>query len=239
MNDADRSSAYFALLREIQPLRELPEEAVRFIAGGSVLRNLSRGQILCEKGNTSSGLFSLFSGRIKLSAISADGGERVLELVLPGRMFGQAAALLDQPFPLLAQALCESQVLQVSRDRIHDAIGRWPEFTAAMLKSLAQSCLGLIHDLEACCLMSAGERVVDLLIKESECVPGPGDAGRVLLPTSKAVVASRLNLTPETFSRELHDLAHLGLIEVDRRTVHIHSISQLRAQIGRRAGAVQ
>lgn len=239
MNDADRSSAYFALLREIQPLRELPDEAARFVAGGSVLRTLSRGQILCEKGNTSAGLFCLFSGRIKLSAISADGGERVLELVLPGRMFGQAAALLNQPFPLLAQALCESRVLQVSRERIHDAVGQWPEFTAAMLKSLAQNCLCLIHDLEACCLMSAGERVVDLLIKESERVPGPGDAACVLLPTSKAMVASRLNLTPETFSRELHDLAHQGLIVVDRRTVHIHSLRQLRAQIERRAGAVQ
>lgn len=236
MNDADRSSTYLPLLREIEALSDLPDEATRFVAGGSLHRTLSRGQILCEKGNASAAFFCLLSGRIKLSAISADGGERVLELVLPGRVFGQAAAVVDQPFPFLAQALCESRVLQVSRERIREAIGRWPEFATAMLKSVAQDCFRLIHDLEACCLMSAGERLVDFLITESEDAPGPGDAARLLLPASKAVVASRLNLTPETFSRELHELVRQGLIEVERRSVRIPSLGDLSTRSRSRRG---
>jgi len=235
MNDADRSTTYLPLLRQVQILSDLPEEPARFVAGGSLLRTLSRGQILCEKGKKNAGFFCLLAGRVKLSAISADGGERVVELVLPGRALGQAAAVMDQPFPFLAQALCESQVLQVGRERLHEAVGRWPEFTAAMLTSVSQDCLHLIHDLEACCLMSAGERLVDFLIKESEGEPGPGDAARLLLPASKAVVASRLNLTPETFSRELHELARQGLIEVERRSVRIPSLEYLGARLRRSA----
>ncbi|MGE5153614.1 MAG: Crp/Fnr family transcriptional regulator [Bdellovibrio bacteriovorus] len=238
MNDADRSSTYLPYLQGISPLNELGEEPLRHIAGGSLLRTLSRGQILCEKGSRTGGFFCVLGGRIKLSAVNADGGERVLDLVLPGRVFGQASTVLDQPFPVLAQALTDSEVLQVGRERVREAMERWPEVALALLRSLAQDCYRLIHDLEACCLMSAGQRLVDFLIKESEGGHRNGDRSQVVLPVSKAVVASSLNLTPETFSRELHELARQGLIQVDRRTVHIPSVSQLRERLeGRDAEA--
>jgi len=51
----------------------------------------------------------------------------------------------------------------------------------------------------------------------------------VTLPVSKAVLASRLNLTPEHFSRILHDLSEAGLIAVEGRQVHIADIEKLRA----------
>ena len=43
----------------------------------------------------------------------------------------------------------------------------------------------------------------------------------VSLPVSKATVASRLSLTPEYFSRVLHELEAAGLIEVDKRDIRI------------------
>jgi CRP-like cAMP-binding protein len=52
------------------------------------------------------------------------------------------------------------------------------------------------------------------------------------LPVSKAIVASRLNLTPEHFSRILHELAERELIRVDGRDVHIVDVARLRAYEG-------
>ena len=61
-------------------------------------------------------------------------------------------------------------------------------------------------------------------------LPGP-DAGkggtedelaqRVTLPVSKAAIASRLSMTPEYFSRVLHELEAKGLIVIDKRDIHI------------------
>jgi CRP-like cAMP-binding protein len=42
------------------------------------------------------------------------------------------------------------------------------------------------------------------------------------------VIASRLNMTPEHFSRILHDLAAGGLIEVNGRSVSIPDLERLR-----------
>jgi CRP-like cAMP-binding protein len=54
----------------------------------------------------------------------------------------------------------------------------------------------------------------------------------VVLPASKALVASTLNLTAETFSRELHELARRDLVQVDRRTLRIPSLRRLREHRG-------
>jgi CRP-like cAMP-binding protein len=50
----------------------------------------------------------------------------------------------------------------------------------------------------------------------------------VTLPTSKAVVASRLNVTPEHFSRILHELTQRGLITVEGREIRIIEAAKLR-----------
>ena len=44
----------------------------------------------------------------------------------------------------------------------------------------------------------------------------------------KSVIASRLNMTPEHFSRILHELAESGLIEVSGRTVRVLDLERLR-----------
>lgn len=55
---------------------------------------------------------------------------------------------------------------------------------------------------------------------------------QLTLPTSKGVIASRLNLTLEHFSRILHELTAAGLIAIDGRTVPILDLERLRTYEG-------
>ena len=48
------------------------------------------------------------------------------------------------------------------------------------------------------------------------------------LPASKLIIASRLNVTPETLSRVQHDLIEAGLISVHGRHIVIHDVRRLR-----------
>lgn len=49
------------------------------------------------------------------------------------------------------------------------------------------------------------------------------------MPASKNVIASRLNLTPESFSRILHHLVGEGLIRVSGRDVEMLDLDRLKA----------
>jgi CRP/FNR family transcriptional regulator, dissimilatory nitrate respiration regulator len=232
MNAADREKTCLPILRQTPLFRDLGEDALRYLAGGCTRRTAARGHMVCEAGAALDGLFVLVDGRVKLAILSAEGAERVIDIVLPGGVFGESAPFLDEPSPVYAEALCDCSVLSVARERLRAAVERWPAVALALLTSLALNVRTLTRDLEACCLLSAGQRVARFLLNEATCGQGAADEAEVSLPAAKVVVASSLNLTPETFSRELHVLARDGLIEVGHRTIRVNSLTQLRGRCG-------
>jgi CRP/FNR family transcriptional regulator, dissimilatory nitrate respiration regulator len=232
MNQADREKTCLPLLESAPGFAAIPQEALRFIAGGCHTRTAARGRVLCEKGQTTQGFYVVVSGRVKLSILSAEGAERVLDIVLPGGTFAEAAAFLDAPCPLHAVALSDSRLVFVDLPRVREAIARWPEVASLMLAMVARRTLRLTADLEACCLHSASQRVAGFLLREATADAVLPDRAQITLPAAKTVIASRLNLSAETFSRELHGLAHRGLVEVARREIRIPSLERLRTLAG-------
>jgi CRP/FNR family transcriptional regulator, dissimilatory nitrate respiration regulator len=229
VNAEDREKTCYGLLENAPGFPALPAEAVRFIAGGCHRRTAARNQLLYEKGETLAGFFVLLGGRVKLAVLTAQGAERVVEIVLPGQTFAESAALLGRPCPLYAQALANSRLLFVELARLRRAIERWPAVGLAMLTLMAERNQRLTHDLEACCLHSATQRLAGYLLREAVNDAAEPDAAAVTLPAAKTVVASSLNLSAETFSRELHGLAQRGLLQVARREIRIPSLARLRA----------
>ena len=108
-------------------LRDLGYEAQRYIAGGCQLRTATKGRVVCKKGSLLDGFFFVVSGRIKLAVLSAEGSERVIDILLPGNSFGESAALLQRPCLTHAEALCDSRLLFLEYDRLRGAVARWPQ----------------------------------------------------------------------------------------------------------------
>ena len=50
----------------------------------------------------------------------------------------------------------------------------------------------------------------------------------IMLPAKKSIIASRLSLTPEYFSRTLHELITVGAIAVDGRQITVLDAGRLR-----------
>ena len=79
-----------------------------------------------------------------------------------------------------------------------------------------------MQDVEAYALHSGLQRVIGYLLRDQDAADGRrSEALTVSLPVSKATIASLLSLTPEYFSRVLHELESAGLIEIDRREIRI------------------
>jgi CRP-like cAMP-binding protein len=143
--------------------------------------------------------------------------------------------LSGEPSPLYAQTLCDSQLLFFRAERMRAAFARWPALASIFLSQACSRIHELYRDLEACCLHSALQRVAGYLLDRLQRQRDREDSemSRISLPAGKAVIASRLNLTPETFSRELRHLSSEGVIDVERGLVRILSIERLRESAGR------
>ena len=94
-------------------------------------------------------------------------------------------------------------------------ISRDCRFAMRMLAGLSSRLQGLLQDVAAYALHSGPQRVIGYLLRDHDGAAHP-DPITVPLPVSKATIASRLNLTPEYFSRVLHELQAAELIEVGR-----------------------
>lgn len=206
----------------------LEPEELGEIAG--VVRSvaLQRGETLFTAGEYPEGIYVVLDGLVKLSIMAPDGAERIVDLITPVHAFGEALAFLDRPAPVTATALERSRLILVPKRVVAEALRETPPLVRRMLAGLSQRLHYLLMDIESVCLHSARERVIRyvLSLREDES----GNSTEVQLPARKHVIAARLNLTPETFSRILHDLATEGLAEVQGNRIRIPDVLKLRGK---------
>ncbi|MDO8699958.1 MAG: Crp/Fnr family transcriptional regulator, partial [Rhodoferax sp.] len=107
-------------------------------------------------------------------------------------------------------------------------VERDPRFCMHMLAGISRRLHGLVRDVEGYALHSGMQRLIGYLLRDVEDVD-TANMGviTVSLPVSKATIASRLSLTPEYFSRVLHELEAEGLIEIDKREIRILDVQRL------------
>jgi CRP-like cAMP-binding protein len=217
-----------SFLASVPLFKELAPAELAPIAAGTTVVEVPRGEIVFNRGDPCEGFHVVVYGQIKLAFVSAEGNEKVVEIIAPGHSFGEALMFMEKPYIVMAQALTDSLLLHVSRAVVFAELERDPKFARKMLAGLSRRLHGLISDVEAYSLQSGTERVIGYLLRQDAQGGSETDPYVVTLPTSKSVVASRLNVTPEHFSRILHDLVEARLIKVDGREVTIFDAAKLR-----------
>ena len=192
-----------------------------------VLR-VARGTSVVKRGARLPGVLALAYGSVKLS-LRSDAEERVVSLVSPGETFGEAKALLGRAALTDVTALADTKLVVIPSAAILALMDREPRFARALVFVLAERTLDLLAEVESATQRGA-QRLASYLgaLAESNA-NGNGADCTVRLPVSKTLVAARLGVKKETFSRLLRDLAGRGLIEVERREVRILDRSGLAA----------
>jgi CRP/FNR family transcriptional regulator, dissimilatory nitrate respiration regulator len=197
-----------------------PAEVAR-IAEGCTVRRLTRGQHVFRVGDPCQEFHVVVIGQVKLYAISPAGQEKVIELIGPGGTFAEALMFTGRPYIVNAQALTDALVVSVSKKAVLAEIERDPKFCLHMLAGISRRLHGLVRDVEEYALWTGAQRVIGYLLRDVDEDKSPDGPVHVSLPVSKATVASRLSLTPEYFSRVLHELEAAGLIEIDKRDIRV------------------
>ncbi|MEO7497585.1 MAG: Crp/Fnr family transcriptional regulator [Massilia sp.] len=214
-------------LRQLPLFDDLSEAELGVIAAATTEQHVARGQAIFKRGDACHGFHSVVFGQVKLGFLSQEGNEKIVEIVGPGHSFGEALMFMERPYILNAHALTDCMLLHIASSAVFDELARNPQFARRMLAGMSRRLHGLISDVESYSLRSGSQRIVGYLLKDE-----PGDGAVVTLAVSKKMLASRLNLTPEYFSRVLHDLVERGMIAVSGRQISILDIARLRVYEG-------
>lgn len=221
-----------AFLASLPLFNDIGSAELDTIAESTTELRYERGDVVFNRGDPCVGFHLVIYGQVKLGFLTPDGGEKVIEIIGPGGSFGEALMFLERPYIVRAEVLADTFLLHVSKDAVFNELERTPSFARKMLAGLSRRLHGLINDVEAYSLQSGRQRVIGYLLRQNQQGRDAETTCMVTLPTSKANVASRLNVTPEHFSRILHELIDEKLICVEGRDVNILDVARLRGHGG-------
>ena len=217
-----------ALLSHVALFNGLAPDEIARIAHATREVNIIKGETLFHRGDPCTGFYLVVYGQIKLSFISAQGNEKIVEIMNQGKSFGEAIMFLDKPYVVSAQALTDTMLLHVSKVAIFEELEHDYNLARKMLAGMAMRLHQLMNDVESYSLHSGKQRIIGYLLRELPEIEHDGTNVILTLPSNKGAIASRLNLTQEHFSRILHELTDLGLIVVEGKKIHIPSVTNLR-----------
>ncbi len=219
--------ALVAQFKDVYLLEMLDEKQTEKMVQMSTLINLAARETLFEAGQPAQRFYLLKSGQIKLYCISADGDEKVMEIIHPSQTFAEAIIFMQrQVYPLSAEAIKKSEVLSFSMQTFKEILECSTESCFKLMGSMSRRLHSRIHEINNLTLHNATYRLVVFLLEQlpAEAV----EFSQIHLTTPKSVVASRLAIQPETFSRILTRLTRNGLIEVKGNDITLLDIDGLR-----------
>ena len=224
------TDAHAAMLSNVPLFAHLPAEALHEFAQHLRQRRYERGDTVFYQGDPGQNLCIVQTGRIKLSLMSAEGREIIIDLVGSGGVFGELALLDGEPRSADCVAIEPSELLVLDR----------PEFVDCLLKRPQ-----LAIDLLA--ILSRRVRRDTMLLLDAAFLDVPARLARTILrladaPTREGTTATpRLNQTDlaglsgttrETLNKFLGIFQDEGLVRLEKGRIVVLDKPGLQSRIG-------
>ncbi|SDX57620.1 cAMP-binding domain of CRP or a regulatory subunit of cAMP-dependent protein kinases [Allochromatium warmingii] len=198
-------------LRRAPLLARLESVQLQRIARRASRVSLTAEQLLFSQGDAATRFYLLLNGQMRLFRLSPEGAEKVIEIVSPGQTFAEALMFLNAPrYPVCAAALADSELLAIDATDFAAMLRESVDTCFMLLGALSQRLRGLIGEIDDLTLHTATSRVARYLASRL-----PAGADTLELDVRKGVLASRLSVQPETFSRVIKSLSERGIIHMD------------------------
>lgn len=221
---------------ELQAENSLSSEAeIQCIVADAIQKvTFKKGEFLFLQGQSSTNLYSLTAGMVKICAHTPDGCEQIVGLSGPGNLLVGLQSVGDERYAYTAMALTPVRACQISHrtllDRVQDRGDVALRLIAAVNAQLAHS-RALMEVMGHKCAAAKIASFLLLMMPTSE----NGNC-RFELPFSRMEMASLLGLSEETVCRLMANMKRSGAIYAPRGKVEIRDWNQLHAISDGRSG---
>lgn len=195
------------------------------LAAAAERRPLRRGDRVFSRGDTPTGMYVVVYGQVRLLGRGPGGADRLTGVVTDGHSFGEPVMFLERPALVDAEAATDALVLHLPKEAVFAEIERSPHFARRLIAGLSARLEGFVLERERQEAGGGRARLAGYLLRQAGAEP----QSPFTLPATKAAVAAHLQLTPEHFSRLLHELAEDGLLRVEGRRITLLQPQRLAA----------
>ncbi len=215
------------LLRHSPLFHALDATQFNALAETACLYQLNEGELLFQQGEPLTEVFTCIRGHLKLFRLTPNGDEKIVDIINPGNSFAEAVLFMGgQQYPVHAVALKSALVVGIHAAQYERELRSSIDLCFNMMGLMSRRMHWLLNEVDRLTLHNATFRLVSWLLEVHN-----KDNGNVVLDVPKYVLASRLSIKPETFSRILKQLSSEHLIKVTDNAIKLLDIPTLEERV--------
>lgn len=200
-------------LRGIPLFRNLDENALAEIAGLLIDRKFLRDAVIFEDGSLGDYMYLIQEGQVKVTKMSEDGREKILEMLGPGDFFGEMALLDREPRSASVKTTTACVLLALSRLDFLGLLKQDHELTLELLRELARRIRETDEQIRGLSFERVESRARRLLARlAKEKLPARSDR-MATSPITHQQLADLVGTSRETITRIVKDLKDEGWLE--------------------------
>lgn len=221
-----------AALRASPVFQAMQPEELDEVLGFAVERRVGRGQVILQKGDSGSSMMAVLHGRVRISAVSADGKEIMLNVINPGEVFGEIALLDGKPRSADATAIDETQLLVVERRHFLPFLERHQGLMLRLLAVLCERLRQTSIRLEQIALFDLPARLALLLLKLAADYGRPVAGGtRIEFKLSQRDLSTLVASSRESVNKQLGAWREDGVIAMEDGFIVLRRRAELEALV--------
>ncbi len=192
-------------LRMLPLFKELGEGGLEEIAAHLIERRYPRNTTIVEEGLPGDYMYVIREGRVKVTKLSEDGREKILEILEAGDFFGEMSLLDREPRSASVKTLDASRLLALSRNDFLSVLRRSPDVSVAVIQELSRRLRWADEQTSALSFHRVKDRAQGLLRRLAK---EPREAGAWLAtsPLTHQQIAEMIGTSRETVTRVVKEL---------------------------------
>ena len=173
---------------------------------------LSAGDLLFEKGDIANNIYLVKKGKITLYRLMPNGEQKVFKVFLSGGVIAEMAVFMEpRIYPMSAHVAQPTLLTCYSYESLTRLFKSDTELAMKVIRFMSNRVGQLMNSLDMLTQVNANQRLVmyfaEIYRKQKQ------EGNRLILPSTKKILATQLGITPETLSRLLNKLKATGLIQ--------------------------
>jgi CRP-like cAMP-binding protein len=212
---------------------DLPTEVTAQLRALSVIRHFRDGELLHAKGDPPDGLYSVISGRVRISTVGGDGKEILVGAFEPGSWWGEISLFDGLPRTHDAHAVGDTDILLLPQDRFHALLQSQPQLYPHFVKMLCSKLRLAFSHIEDVTLLPLPERLAKRLLLLADIYGEDTPAGRrIALHLPQEDLGQMLGASRQSVSKALKGFEAKGWIALEYGQVTIRDAGALRGIAG-------
>jgi CRP-like cAMP-binding protein len=200
-------------LKKIDLFKNLSDEELKELAHYITTTTFRKKDDIFTEGDAPEWFYIVSTGKVKVTKISHDGKEIILEIISPYDIFGGVAVLRNFPYPANAVAMEDSEILKISRKNLMRLVDRFPNLMFCIALQLGDRMKSSFDSLKNIALERVEARIAALLLKLGNKVGVETKEGLMIdMRLTKQDVADMVGTTVETSIRTFSKFKKEGLL---------------------------